>query len=514
MKNNLFKKGFTGFIMFFALFLYRAVNWANMNFEGLNIEQMIFHLKVPLEGTDENIIYSFILYTIVPSLIITILIFMIKSFFDSRRTKIFLNLVLNKWKNTKKHFKLNVFPGIASLSIINIVSVILIVIALMNTNKYFGLVKYVKGQIDQSNFIEKEYVAPGDNIEFPKEKRNLIYIYLESIENTFGLVENGGFYEDDIMPELTEIARENYTFSHNSSLLGGNPTLSGINYTIGAMFSHSTGLPLKLPVSGNRMGEFDLFIPGAVSIGEILKEEGYENYLMIGSDAVFGGRNNLYKQHGDYEILDYNRAKEDGIIPSDYEVWWGFEDLKLYSWAKDYLTDISKKDEPFNFTMLTVDTHHAEGYVCDLCQNDYEDQYSNVIACASRQLDEFLNWIKEQDFYENTTIVIAGDHPTMDKKSMEKVPENFTRTTYNTFINPDVGSKEVRLKNRDFYSFDFFPTTLSSLGAKIENERLGLGTNLFSNEDTLFEKYGEKMGEELSKKSVFYRNTFLYPKNK
>ena len=33
---------------------------------------------------------------------------------------------------------------------------------------------------------------------------------------------------------------------------------------------------------------------------------------MIGSDADFGGRKDYFKYHGDYEILDYNYAK-DGI---------------------------------------------------------------------------------------------------------------------------------------------------------------------------------------------------------
>ena len=35
---------------------------------------------------------------------------------------------------------------------------------------------------------------------------------------------------------------------------------------------------------------------------------------------------------------------------------------------------------------------------------------------------------------------------------------------------------------------DMFPTTIASLGATIEGDRLGLGTNLFSGEQTLAEK--------------------------
>ena len=63
--------------------------------------------------------------------------------------------------------------------------------------------------------------------------------------------------------------------------------------------------------------------------------------------------------------------------------------------------------------MLTVDTHFEDGYLSDSCKADYGNQYSNVISCASDMIYNFVKWIQEQDFYENTTIVISGDHLTM-----------------------------------------------------------------------------------------------------
>ena len=43
----------------------------------------------------------------------------------------------------------------------------------------------------------------------------------------------------------------------------------------------------------------------------------------------------------------------------------GYEDQKLFENAKEKLSEIGIKDEPFNFTMLTVDTHFEDGYVCE-----------------------------------------------------------------------------------------------------------------------------------------------------
>lgn len=64
--------------------------------------------------------------------------------------------------------------------------------------------------------------------------------------------------------------------------------------------------------------------------------------------------------------------------------------------------------------------------------------------------------------------------------------------------------------NRSFSTLDLFPTTLSALGVSIEGNRLGLGTNLFSEEMTLMEKLGfDEFSNELSKTSSFYNQQIM-----
>ena len=49
-----------------------------------------------------------------------------------------------------------------------------------------------------------------------------------------------------------------------------------------------------------------------------------------------------------------------------------------------------------------------------------------------------------------------------------------------------------------------YPTILSSMGVEIKGNKLGLGTDLFSDEETLFEKYGiAYVNEELGKTLLF-----------
>lgn len=497
-------------LMFFSVFLYKAVDWTNLNFSDLSFGQILFHLKVPLVGTDTSIIESFIEIVVMPTLKISLIFIGINLIHDKFASKLKFNLVLFSKSKRLKPLTINVFPGIISAIPATLFSLILIGLALSHAHTYFDFFGYLSDQITQSSFIEKNYVNPSEVLIFPEEKKNLIYIYLESMENTFASRIDGGAFTENYIPELTDLAKENVTFSNKDAVLGGNPQTVGTGWTMAAMFSHSTGLPLKVPVQGNSLSEISTFFPGVTSIGQVLKEEGYKNYLMVGSDATFGGRRNFYTAHGDYEILDYDVAIEKQIIPEDYKVFWGFEDEILYSWAKEELLEISKQPEPFNFTMLTVDTHHEDGYVCSLCEEEYDDQYANVIACASRQIDDFIKWIQLQDFYENTSIVIVGDHLTMDSDFKKNVYKSYTSTTYNTFINSGISVTEDRLRNRDFYAFDLFPTTLASLGIEIMGDRVALGTNLFSDKETLFEINGESMREELSKKSRYYDAEFLY----
>ena len=266
--------------------------------------------------------------------------------------------------------------------------------------------------------------------------------------------------------------------------------MPGTNWTIAGMVAQTAGIPIKTIFDGNMLTDYySVLFPGAYSLGEILEENGYKNYVMFGSDAAFAGRDNYFLNHGNYEILDYYQAKEDDIIADDYYVFWGFEDDILYDYAKEKLLEISENDEPFNFTMLTVDTHASDGYLSNFCEEISDNKYLNAINCASYQLNEFINWIKKQDFYKNTTIIISGDHISMNNYSFDNIGA-YQRTIFNTFINYKVQNNIKNYYNRLFTAFDMYPTTLAALNVEIKGNRLGLGVNLFSDEQTLLEEYG------------------------
>ena len=61
---------------------------------------------------------------------------------------------------------------------------------------------------------------------------------------------------------------------------------------------------------------------------------------------------------------------------------------------------------------------------------------------------------------------------------------------------------------------DMYPTILAAMGAKIDGDRLGLGTNLFSDKQTLMEEIGfEALNKEVQKTSDFYNTTIVRMEN-
>ena len=471
----------TVFIAGLSVLLALSVRWMFATWTNLSMDELVYHLTAPLDGTNTDMIWDYVRVCAVPTVLVIF----------------FLVLIRMAWR---KKEKVHLFRGI-----INLTALVGIILVLVYTWVELGIGNYLKNRNTESNFIEEEYVDPMDvAVVFPEQKRNLIYIFLESMETTYSDVDDGGAFDENVIPELTEIAQTNEDFSGIDPKLNGGYSLEGTTWTMGAMFAQTSGLPLNLSISANDMDTQDSFFPGITTLGDILSDAGYTQTLLIGSEAQFGGRKLYFQEHGNYEMEDYNYAIENGLIPSDYKVWWGYEDQKLFEFAKEKLLQLSQEDEPFNLTMLTVDTHFEDGYVCEQCPTEYDTQYSNVMACSSRQVGEFLKWIQQQDFYENTTIVISGDHPTMDSDYCAEIDQegNYDRRVFTAYINAAAYAQDQQ--ERTYSTFDNFPTTLAALGVQIDGDRLGLGTNLFSGKQTLLEEFGKsKVNAELKKKSEF-----------
>lgn len=481
-----------------------GTHWGVSTFSAVAADQLLVNMVSPKEATSETVLNT--IWT-GPVLSTVACVFFYVNFCLSKRSLYFRRSEKERCLVSVKGRRVTSFV----LAVASFVSGLVFGVCEFNLDELVNM--YIK----TSTLIEDNYADPNEvKMQFPKEKRNLIHIYLESMENSYASENLGGHLKENLIKPLTDLSAEGISFSHTESF-GGPMSTTGCVWSVASMVNMSAGLTMKPPVSGDNYGSFETFLPGAVTIGDILQSQGYEQSLMIGAAARFGGLDYFFTTHGDFNILDFRAAKKKGWIPKGYKEFWGFEDDKLFEFAKKEITRLDETGKPFYFVMETADTHFP-GYVGKNTPAPRDNQYANVIAYSAEETVKFVRWIQKQPFYENTTVVIIGDHISMDPKFFEDFDKDYIRTTFNLIINPaeSVGEIDENVtKNRYWANFDMFPTMLAGIGVKIEGERLALGTNLFSGEKTLFERNGNGMegfefvNDELKYKSEMYNEKIL-----
>ena len=312
-------------LVFFMLLLSFSLVWCINNFGNIGLSEIVFTLNMPLKGTANSYFVSYFLLAFLPAAVFWGIELLLKCFPKKRTYSLALSI-------GKRTMDIGILPirlnWIAWLLVMAIWLGQIIGIADDN----FELYAYVRSQIEASELIENEYVdAANAAIHFPNEKQNLIFIFIESAETSFMDKANGGLLDENIIPELTQLAKENVSFSH-SELLEGAAVAPACGWTMAGLMAQTSGMPLKLfkyqdNTGGvdNSMSKYASFMPGLTSLGEILEKQGYHNFFLAGSDFAYAGRKDYFTQHGNYEIWDYNSAVAEGRIPDNYKEGWGFD---------------------------------------------------------------------------------------------------------------------------------------------------------------------------------------------
>ena len=284
-RKNKLRNNLSLFLLILAILLLIITRWFREIFANVSIDEIIFQFKVPMQGTSTDFVDDIFNYVkeFIPLLI---LIFSCAYIYQTDLFKHNYQYLINlKLKKKEKQIKINIKDD------------------------------YIMNTFKSSKIFEEHYIDPKTiELKFPEEKRNLIYIYLESMESNYYNLDNYKIEVNNLIPNLEKVANENIHFSNND-YLGGAHQINGTQWTIASLVAQTSGVPLKLAINGNLLSEYSEFLPGLYSLGDILNDNGYKQYFMIGSDSVFGGRKKYFEQHGNYEIYDYYSAIEEGKIP-------------------------------------------------------------------------------------------------------------------------------------------------------------------------------------------------------
>lgn len=484
-------------LLFLGLLCFFSARWYLFTFAGQSFNALLFTLFSGIAGTDNDLLLSFCRGPLLLALCCTAFL----AFLLCQRSPFRLVVRFFRRKVTISPIPRRVYCWLCVLAFLAL---------LIPAEEAVGMREWFKNARDYSDLLELEYVDPAQvQVRFPEKKRNLVYIFMESMENTFCSTAQGGAMKQSVTPELYQLAEENISFS-DSDKLGGWGPISCTTWTTGGIVAQASGLPLLLPMGQDNDGSAAARpLQGATMLWDILKQEGYSQAFVMGADASFSGMHRLFRTHGIDQIYDHRSASKDGIIPAGYTVFWGMEDTKLYTYARQVITQMAQGEEPFQVCVSTIDTHAPGGWRCAECPTEFPTKYENAYACASRQVYRFVAWLKEQPFYENTTVIICGDHLSMAADYFRQNQlEDANRRVYNCIINSPVSAANTT--NREITPFDMFPTALAAMGCQIQGDRLGLGVNLFSDQPTLAERLGvETLNNEIDRSMVPYLFRFL-----
>lgn len=483
-----------------SVFLIVGIPWFVSEFPLDNADAIIFTMMQSKEGSYDLIfsmikknifspLFIFLLPLFIAELILSILVFKLKKTLEFS--------VFFKKVHLYAHKK--IWPTINQLllltfivcSILFIKTVPQLILPSINIARTY----LVENEKTNSKLYLEDYIFPDSvKITFPEQKKNLIVIMMESIQTNF----------QEYTPELNTLKNNNVSF-----LLGGQDVwMTG--WTMGAQVSKLCAIPLGLPNGLENSSSINFYLPKAKCLMDVLSENGYQQIYVQGSDGTFASKRTFWQQHSVNKFNDFVYYKKENIVPAKKENNWGLSDYTLYSLMKKELFSLENIDQPFALYMMTVDTHFPEGETSKICEsemkNDDKTQFIGILRCASKQVNSFVEWAKTQPWYENTVIVILGDHTWLTFTELLSLPKDSPLYWINIFIN---SSKKPNQKTRQFSSLDMFPTILEAMGASIDEHRLGLGTSLFSNKQTLLEQHGRQTLDSLLRQKSFQYDYFM-----
>ncbi|MBR2092220.1 MAG: LTA synthase family protein [Fibrobacter sp.] len=449
-------------LLFFTVHFRTGIVWALNTFPLRDANTVLNTLEEPFDDFAYGMIKLYLTTTIPQAFIITVILtFFLYTILNSTKTRL---IAIGTYFTATIVLLINDIPISDYIHIIN---------------------NEPEKNANYSNFFVRNYINPDSvKITAPEQKRNLILIYIESLETTFADKEHGGNQDSNLIPEITKLALQNLSFGRNGKHIGGGLDTHGSASTFSAMISRSLGIPdiinyKKAPI-----------LHYYKSLYKILNENGYKQIFFQGNPGLYKEFHNFVIDHKVDEVygpddlaqrlnLDYNNfIKKQGFKT--------VQDKDAFKFAGQILDTIS---EPFSLTFFTIDTHSPHGLYDPDCvkasdESNKDELLKASARCVSRELNKFLISLKNRPFYENTSVIVFGDHLFMGNRLVEGFAN---RKWINIFINaPTPISDEKRI----FSDVDMLPTILSSLSFDIDGDRLGFGTDLFSNRKTLVEEIG------------------------
>lgn len=351
-------------------------------------------------------------------------------------------------------------------------------INIQKETKYKKYDDMLKDYEELKEFYKKRYGKEKYDFKGILKDKNVIILQLESVQE---FVINKEINGKQITPNLNQFLKENIEFN-NMHMQSYSTTADSEHSTITSLYPLENGMSFSKYYTNKYDDIFNIF-----------NRANYYTSYIHGNDAGFWNRGNVY---GKLNVNDL--ALKDKFDDKEYIN--GFmSDEVLYTQAVEKM---EKYKQPFLSFIVSASSHtpfELEGLQdrskvnidVGKYKNSYFGNYLEAVNYADYAFGVLINDLKEKGLYENTAIIVFGDHNGLNMYNEEMIeflentnPDfkdidiklNYTRVVCGMRI-PEIGKLKIE---KPVSKLDIKPTLAYLCGIE---DGLSLGTNMFSSKE-------------------------------
>lgn len=331
------------------------------------------------------------------------------------------------------------------------------------------------------SFIDQHYAAPNPKMYGIAKGRNVIIIHLESFQQFLIDYKVDG---REVTPFLNSLYHDDqtYAFSNFFHQVGQGKTSDAENMLETSVY----GLPQGSVFTA--LGSDNTF-QAAPAI--LQQKAGYSSAVFHGNVGSFWNRDNVYKNMGYQNFFDASYFNTTGDRSEQY----GLKDKLLFHDSVKYLEQLQ---QPFYAKFITVTNHFP--FPLDSEDTDFPlpttddkavNNYFGTAHYLDQALQEFFAYLKASGLYDNSIIVLYGDHYGLSNSDNLSLAELLGKSsdTWNDYDNAQLqrvplmihipGQHDGGIQKQYGGEIDVLPTIEHLLG--IDNKGyIQFGTDLFS----------------------------------
>ncbi|MBM7650051.1 phosphoglycerol transferase MdoB-like AlkP superfamily enzyme [Bacillus ectoiniformans] len=329
--------------------------------------------------------------------------------------------------------------------------------------------------VDIENYSDAKYAKPKDDMFGIAKGKNVILV---SVESTQEFVMNNKVNGQEITPFMNQFAKESLYFNNFYHQTGQGKTSDSEFLVENSLYPLSRGA-VFFTHSGN---EYQ-------SMAEKLSENGYFTNAMHANNKSFWNRDIMYKSLGYerfYEVNDYDVNEENSVN-------WGMKDVPFFEQSAEHMKEMKK---PFYSKLITLTNHHPFNYdeedkfIDEFTSNSGTlNRYFVTVRYTDEALKNFVAKLKESGIYDDSIIVLYGDHYGISENHNEAMSQYLGKEV-TPFVSTQlqkvpfmihIPGVEGRVIDKVGGQIDMRPTLLHLLGINTKDD-LQLGQDLLSDQ--------------------------------